>query len=132
MCGVRTVIVCKRVYEPAGAEDGHRVLVDRLWPRGCSKASLPLDGWLRELAPSDEVRRAFAHEPERFAAFRSAYRAELAAAPALWQPLLAQAKDGTLTLLYAAHDEEHNNARVLAEFLAEQLSAIAANPGAAS
>lgn len=126
------MIVCKRVYEPAGPEDGHRVLVDRLWPRGCSKASLALDAWLRDLAPSDEVRRAFAHEPERFAAFRAAYRAELTAAPALWQPLLERARGGTLTLLYAAHDEEHNNAQVLAEFLAEQLDSTAANRRATS
>ncbi|MCM2330866.1 MAG: DUF488 family protein [Pseudomonas sagittaria] len=119
------MIVCKRVYQPAAPDDGYRVLVDRLWPRGCSKASLPLDEWLRELAPSDGVRQAFAHEPERFAAFRAAYRAELAAAPALWQPLLERARRGTLTLLYAAHDERFNNARVLAEFLDEQLAAPA-------
>lgn len=123
------MIVCKRVYEPAAAEDGYRVLVDRLWPRGCSKASLPLAAWLRELAPSDPLRRAFAHDPERFAAFREAYRGELAAAPALWQPLLERAHSGTLTLLYAAHDAEHNNARVLAEFLAEQLATSAPAPG---
>lgn len=119
------MIVCKRVYQPAAPDDGYRVLVDRLWPRGCSKASLPLDEWLRELAPSDGVRQAFAHEPERFAAFRAAYRAELAAVPAFWQPLLERARAGTLTLLYAAHDEQFNNARVLAEFLDEQLAAPA-------
>ncbi|SFQ10597.1 Uncharacterized conserved protein YeaO, DUF488 family [Geopseudomonas sagittaria] len=119
------MIVCKRVYQPAAPDDGYRVLVDRLWPRGCSKASLPLDEWLRELAPSDGVRQAFAHEPERFAAFRAAYRAELAAVPAFWQPLLERARRGTLTLLYAAHDEQFNNARVLAEFLDEQLAAPA-------
>lgn len=124
------MIVCKRVYQPATADDGYRVLVDRLWPRGCSKANLPLDEWLRELAPSDGVRQAFAHEPDRFAAFREAYRAELAAAPALWQPLLERARRGRLTLLYAAHDEQFNNARVLAEFLDEQLAAAAgAVPG---
>ena len=121
------MIRLKRVYEKPSRTDGLRILVDRLWPRGCSKASLPLDAWLRELAPSDEVRRAFAHEPGRFADFRAAYRAELAAAPGLWQPLLEQARGGTLTLLYAAHDEERNNARVLAEFLADQLGSAAAN-----
>ncbi|HEY6612509.1 MAG TPA: DUF488 family protein [Pseudomonas sp.] len=119
------MIVCKRVYQPTTADDGYRVLVDRLWPRGCSKASLPLDEWLRELAPSDGVRQAFAHDPGRFAAFRAAYRAELAAQPALWQPLLERARRGTLTLLYAAHDEQFNNARVLAEFLDEHLAAPA-------
>ena len=119
------MIVCKRVYQPATADDGYRVLVDRLWPRGCSKASLPLDEWLRELAPSDGVRQAFAHDPGRFAEFRAAYRAELAAAPALWRPLLERARRETLTLLYAAHDEQLNNARVLAEFLDEHLAAAA-------
>ncbi len=119
------MIVCKRVYQPATADDGYRVLVDRLWPRGCSKASLPLDEWLRELAPSDGVRQAFAHDPGRFAEFRAAYRAELADASVLWKPLLERARAGTLTLLYAAHDERLNNARVLAEFLEEQLAAPA-------
>lgn len=119
------MIVCKRVYQPATADDGYRVLVDRLWPRGCSKASLPLDEWLRELAPSDGVRQAFAHEPDRFAEFRAAYRAELAEAAVHWKPLLERARAGTLTLLYAAHDERLNNARVLAEFLEEQLAAPA-------
>ncbi len=117
------MIVCKRVYRPAVPEDGYRVLVDRLWPRGCSRETLRLDAWLRELAPSEAIRRAFAHQPERFAAFRTAYRDELAAAPVLWQPLLERACGGALTLLYAAHDETHNNARVLAEFLDEQLAA---------
>lgn len=119
------MIVCKRVYQPAAPADGYRVLVDRLWPRGCRKDELPLDAWLRELGPSDGVRRAFAHEPARFAAFREAYRGELAAAAPLWRPLLEPARRGTLTLLYAAHDEQFNNARVLAEFLAEQLAGAA-------
>lgn len=123
------MIVCKRVYQPATADDGYRVLVDRLWPRGCSKASLPLDEWLRELAPSDGVRQAFAHDPGRFAEFRAAYRAELADASVLWKPLLERARAGTLTLLYAAHDERLNNARVLAEFLEEQLAAPASTGG---
>ena len=116
----------KRVYEDRARSDGARVLVDRLWPRGCSKASLPLDAWLRELAPSNALRQAFAHDPERFADFRAAYRAELAARPELWQPLLVQARRGDLTLLYAARDERLNNAQVLAEFLAEQLAEPAA------
>jgi uncharacterized protein YeaO (DUF488 family) len=123
------VIGCKRIYLPATAEDGYRVLVDRLWPRGCSKASLRLDGWLRELAPSAALRQSFAHDPGRFAEFRSAYRAELAARRQLWQPLLEQAQRSNLTLLYAARDEQHNNARVLAEFLDEQLAAVARAAG---
>ena len=117
------MIDCKRVYLPAASADGYRVLVDRLWPRGCSKASLPLDAWLRELAPSTALRQAFGHEPERFAEFSVAYRTELAARSELWRPLLQQARQGPLTLLYAARDEQFNNARVLAEFLEEQLAA---------
>lgn len=117
------MIECKRVYLPAASADGYRVLVDRLWPRGCSKASLPLDAWLRELAPSTNLRQAFAHDPGFFAEFRRGYRAELAARPELWRPLLQRARQGGLTLLYAARDEQLNNARVLAEFLEEQLAA---------
>lgn len=125
------MIVCKRIYLPAAADDGYRVLVDRLWPRGLRKEDARLDAWLRELGPSDGLRRTFAHDPERFAAFREVYRTELAALPALWQPLLERARTGTLTLLYAAHDEEHNNARVLAEFLAERLTGAAPIQGEA-
>ncbi|HYQ37832.1 MAG TPA: DUF488 family protein [Pseudomonas sp.] len=117
------MIGCKRVYLPAAPGDGYRVLVDRLWPRGCRKADLLLDAWLRELAPSAALRQAFGHEPERFAEFSQAYRDELVARPELWRPLLQQARQGPLTLLYAARDEQRNNARVLAEFLAEQLAA---------
>lgn len=117
------MIGCKRVYLPAAPGDGYRVLVDRLWPRGCRKADLLLDAWLRELAPSAALRQAFGHEPQRFAEFGAAYRAELAAHPERWQPLLQLARQGPLTLLYAARDEQYNNARVLAAFLAERLAA---------
>lgn len=117
------MIGCKRVYLPAAPGDGYRVLVDRLWPRGCRKADLLLDAWLRELAPSAALRQAFGHESQRFAEFSAAYRAELAARPELWLPLLQQARQGPLTLLYAARDEQYNNARVLAAFLAERLAA---------
>lgn len=115
------MIQCKRVYEPAAASDGYRVLVDRLWPRGCRKEMLALDGWLRDLAPSAELRKAFCHEAERFDEFRLLYRGELAAHPEHWWGLLDKARQGTLTLLYAARDEVHNNARVLAEFLEDEL-----------
>lgn len=115
------MIRCKRVYEAATADDGCRVLVDRLWPRGCRKDSLGLDAWSREVAPSTELRRRFAHDPEHFADFREAYRSELARRPELWWGLLEKARQGNLTLLYAARDEQRNNARVLAEFLEEEL-----------
>lgn len=115
------MIQCKRAYEPASADDGCRVLVDGLWPRGVRKAELELDGWLKEVAPAPELRRAFSHVPERFDAFRKDYRKQLTARPEAWWGLLNQARHGTLTLIYAAHDEQHNNARVLAEFLEEEL-----------
>ena len=115
------MIQCKRVYLKAEAGDGQRVLVDRLWPRGMSKDALALDEWLPDVAPSTELRKSFAHRTEAFEAFRTAYRRELCAHPEHWQRLLHWATKGTLTLLYAARDEAHNNAGVLAEFLEEEL-----------
>ncbi len=115
------MIQCKRVYLDAGADDGRRVLVDRLWPRGLAKDRLPLDAWLPQVAPSTALRRSFAHRPESFEDFCSAYRQELAGHPEHWQQLLHWAASGPLTLLYAARDETHNNARVLAEFLENEL-----------
>ncbi|NQD94416.1 DUF488 family protein [Pseudomonas sp. CrR25] len=115
------MIQCRRVYEAAGATDGQRILVDRLWPRGCSKAALQLHGWLREVAPSTELRRQFGHAPEAFGEFRQHYRRELVAHPEHWQGLLAIAERGTLTLLFAARESQLNNAQVLAEFLEEEL-----------
>lgn len=111
----------KRVYEPRADDDGQRVLVDRLWPRGCRKDSLGLAAWPKEAAPSDRLRKQFCHDPSLFDEFRLLYRAELAAHPEYWQGLLEMARKGDLTLLYAAKDEVHNNARVLAEFLEEEL-----------
>ncbi|MDH4566783.1 DUF488 domain-containing protein [Pseudomonas sp. BN414] len=115
------MIQFKRVYEAAKADDGQRVLVDRLWPRGIRKESLALASWLKEVAPSDQLRKQFCHDPALFDEFRLLYRAELAAHPEHWQGLLEMARKGNLTLLYAAKDEAHNNARVLAEFLEEEL-----------
>jgi uncharacterized protein YeaO (DUF488 family) len=108
----------KRVYDDPTPSDGHRVLVDRLWPRGLTRADAALDAWLKDAAPSPDLRRAFNHEPDRFAEFRRAYRAELRANPdALARLLERLAAGGTVTLLYAAKDPEHNHANVLAEFL---------------
>ena len=115
------MIRCKRVYLPVEAEDGARVLVDRLWPRGCRKESLALDAWLKEVAPSETLRKGFCHDPALFDEFRLLYRAELAAHPEHWQGLLERAGKGTLTLLFAAREERCNNARVLAEFLEDEL-----------
>ena len=110
----------KRAYEPADAGDGYRVLVDRLWPRGVSKEKAGLDGWARELAPSAELRKWFGHDPARFAEFRRRYREELAAHGDRIAELRRRAGEGTLTLVYAARDSEHNDAVVLAELLRER------------
>jgi len=107
----------KRAYEPAERADGQRLLVERLWPRGVKKEALAADAWLKEVAPSTELRKWFGHRPERWDDFRRRYRAELAANPAAWQPILEAARRGPVTLLYSAHDIEHNGALVLREYL---------------
>src|SRR4051812_33358455 len=107
----------KRAYERPAASDGYRVLIDRLWPRGVKREGARLNEWARELAPSDELRRWFGHDPERFAEFRRRYTAELAGQEEKLRELRRRARDGTLTLVYAAHDEEHNDAVVLAQIL---------------
>jgi len=109
----------KRAYDPAEPGDGYRVLIDRLWPRGVSKERARLDEWARELAPSTELRTWFGHDPERFAEFERRYRTELAAHSGKLDELRRRARHGTLTLVYAARDEEHNDAVVLAELLRE-------------
>lgn len=111
----------KRVYEPAESSDGVRVLVDRLWPRGLSKQALQLDAWLPDVAPSTELRREYQHQASAFAAFSEKYREQLIAHPEHWQGLLGMAEQGTLTLLFAARDPQLSNARVLAEFLEDEL-----------
>ncbi|HEX7021859.1 MAG TPA: DUF488 domain-containing protein [Trueperaceae bacterium] len=107
----------KRAYEAAAPSDGTRVLVDRLWPRGVSKEQAKIDWWAKELAPSTELRRWFGHDPEKFAEFAERYRQELAGNEALDR--LRRMVDGeTVTLVYGAKDEVHNDARVLQELLA--------------
>jgi uncharacterized protein YeaO (DUF488 family) len=114
----------KRAYEPPSAEDGYRVLVDRLWPRGVSKQQAKLDEWEKELSPSSELREWFSHDPGRFAEFRRRYVDELRAnAPRLTE-LRRRARIGTLTLVYSAHDHEHNDAVVLAEVLRRGLPKV--------
>lgn len=107
----------KRAYDPSARSDGYRVLIDRLWPRGVSKEKAQLDEWAHELAPSSELRHWFGHDPARFAAFRRRYMDELAAQDAKVRELRRRAREGTLTLVYGAHDSEHNDAVVLAELL---------------
>ncbi|OUM25589.1 MarR family transcriptional regulator [Pseudomonas putida] len=114
------MIRCKRVYDAVTGDDGQRVLVDRLWPRNKRKEDLH-GQWLREVAPSAELRKAFHQGSVDFAGFTQRYQQELAAHPEYWYPLLGLAEKGTLTLLYAGKNTEHNNARVLAEWLENEL-----------
>jgi uncharacterized protein YeaO (DUF488 family) len=107
----------KRVYDPPVPEDGCRVLIDRLWPRGVSRERARLDDWEKRLAPSTELRQWFGHEPSRFEEFRRRYIEELRSERPLLTALRRRARHGTLTLVYSAHDSEHNDAVVLAEVL---------------
>lgn len=114
------MIQIKRSYEPPAREDGRRFLVERLWPRGMKKEALHADAWLKDVAPSTELRQWFGHRTERWDEFRRRYRRELSANAEAWARLLDASDRGTVTLLYSAHDTEHNGARVLREFLAER------------
>jgi uncharacterized protein YeaO (DUF488 family) len=114
-------IQIKRVYEPASSNDGHRVLIDRLWPRGVSRQSAKLDEWVKELAPSRELRQWFGHEPARFQEFRRRYIAELREERPRLTALRRRARAGKLTLVYSARDTDHNDAVVLAEILSRGL-----------
>lgn|SRR5690606_15521164 len=107
----------KRVYEAPAADDGQRFLVDRLWPRGVRRDALQFDGWLKELAPSDELRKSFGHDPEHWDEFRRRYFAELAEQRQAVAELVAAADRGPVTLLFAARDEQRNNAVALREYL---------------
>lgn len=107
----------KRAYLPASAEDGTRILVDRLWPRGLRKADAAIDQWMKDVAPSTELRHWFGHEPSRWEEFRRRYKGELADNAELVNELRAIAKKGRLTLIYSAHDELHNQAVVLRDVL---------------
>lgn len=115
-------IQMKRAYDPPAAEDGERYLVDRLWPRGIKREALHLDGWLKEIAPSDELRKWFGHDPARWEEFRRRYDQELDANFEIWQPLLEIAQRGVVTLVYSAKDREHNQAVALKEYLENKLT----------
>ncbi len=109
----------KRVYEKRDSGDGGRILVDRLWPRGLAREEAAIDEWMKDLAPSDELRKWFGHEPEKWAEFRQKYNQELYAPDKvrLLDKLASMAREGNVTLVYAARDTEHNNAKVLEEIL---------------
>ncbi|MBK9216796.1 MAG: DUF488 domain-containing protein [Chloracidobacterium sp.] len=110
----------KRAYDEPDASDGKRVLVDRLWPRGVSKDKAHIDLWLREIAPSTELRKWFGHDPEKWAVFQSRYKKELEGNKELVDSIRTMAKAGPVTLVYAAKDEEHNDAVVLLDYLTER------------
>lgn len=111
-----------RAYDPPGDADGPRFLVDRVWPRGLTRNQLQIEQWLREAAPSPELRRWFGHDLPRWEEFVMRYRAELDANPAAWQPLVDVAHHGAVTLVFGARDREHNQAVVLREYIAEKLA----------
>jgi len=115
------VIKLKRVYEQPEPDDGARYLVDGLWPRGVAKDAPQLAAWVREAAPSAELRTWFGHDPARWDEFRRRYWAELDARPEVWEPLLRAARSGTITLVFAARDAEHSNAVALRDYLRARL-----------
>ena len=121
--------VCtRRVYDPPGADEGARVLVDRVWPRGLRRADLDLHAWRRDLAPSAQLRRWFGHDPARWEEFQRRYRAELAGQEAALDELAALARERGLALLYGARDRRHNNAEALRCLLQERLDCGAREP----
>jgi len=114
------MIRIKRTYEPPARGDGRRILVERLWPRGLRKEALAADAWMKDVAPSTELRKWFDHRVERWEEFRRRYRNELNANPGGWKPILDASGRGTVTLLYSAHDTQHNGAVVLASYLSKR------------
>ena len=112
-----TTFKVKRIYEEASSSDGRRVLVDRLWPRGVSRESARIDDWLKDVAPSNELRKWFGHEPEKWAELKKRYREELKRKEAVLADLRVLGRKGAVTLLYGAKDTEHNQAVALKEFL---------------
>lgn len=107
----------KRVYDPVSLTDGTRILVERLWPRGLSKERLHLAAWRKEVGPSTELRQWFNHDPSKWSQFRKRYFRELDSQPESWGPILSAARRGMVTLVYSSHDEQHNNAVALKEYL---------------
>jgi uncharacterized protein YeaO (DUF488 family) len=116
------VIELKRVYDRKNSTDGLRYLVERLWPRGIKKTDLDLDDWLKDVAPSTELRKWFSHDPEKWEQFRREYFAELDRAPEVCEPIRQAARKGTVTLLYSSHDAAHNNAVALKEYIEDNRS----------
>jgi uncharacterized protein YeaO (DUF488 family) len=115
------MIKIQRVYETEQAEAGQSFLVERLWPRGFKKEDLKMRAWLKEVAPSQALRKWYAHDVAKWFEFQQRYRAELDAHPESWQPLLDAARQGDVTLLYSARDTEHNSAVLLKDYLEKRM-----------
>ncbi len=122
----------KRVYDEPASVDGARFLVERLWPRGIKKEALPMEGWVKDVAPSHDLRTWFAHDPAKWDEFRRRYFAELDREQQALRPIVESAGRGDVTLLYSARDSEHNNALALAEYLQARATGDAPWPAAAS
>jgi uncharacterized protein YeaO (DUF488 family) len=111
------MLALKRAYDKAAPEDGVRFLVERLWPRGVKKTKLRIDAWIKDVAPSDALRRWFGHDPDKWDEFQRLYFEQLDKHPESWEPIRSAARHGRVTLIYSAHDIEHNNAVALKEYL---------------
>lgn len=116
------MISLKRVYDSASQDDGVRILVERLWPRGVKKEALQLDAWLKEVAPSTELRKWFGHDPAKWTRFQQKYFAELDAKPEALKPILKASTHGRVTLIFSSHDATHNNAVALKTYIATHKS----------
>jgi superoxide reductase len=118
------VIFTRRVYDKGDEVKGKTFLVDRMWPRGISKSDLKMDAWLKEVAPSKDLREKFHEKPERWGEFKQQYYRELDREPRTWEPVLQAARNGDVTLLYASKNRTHNNAVALKSYLDEKLKAV--------
>src|SRR5512135_2901215 len=115
--GWRSMIKIKRIYDPASPDDGKRIYVDRLWPRGMKKEEVKMDEWLKEISPSDDLRKWFGHDPSKYAEFKRRYRKELEKHSEVLERIRKEGRKETVTLLFSAKDAEHNNATVMKEIL---------------
>ncbi len=113
------MIKIKRIYDPASSDDGKRIYIDRLWPRGMKKEEVKIDEWLKEISPSDSLRKWFGHDPAKYAEFKRRYTKELEKHPEILERIRKEGKKETVTLLFSAKDVEHNNATVMRELLSE-------------
>ena len=111
------MIKMKRVYDSVSPEDGKRILIDRLWPRGIRREDVKVDEWLKDIAPSNELRKWFSHDPSKWQEFKKRYKKELEKKPEIIERIRTEARRETLTLLFSARDTDHNNAKALMELI---------------